>query len=1072
MKKILSLAFAAATLCTAHAADFTVYSNGSVADGVAVNNWWNIIQNTNAANPDGEGSVWSLTYNPNEPGGGATGANFCAGLQAKSGTTVAGPLATANLSFKYYATTPCKITVQVGADNTNETAAVSVGEDDVNKWNTVSYSMTETFPKVSAIWNDWKDEGLGDILGLVVEQFNADTKVYINDVVYTGINESWVKPEIEAPFCPVPPVPATAAEDVVSLFSGAYTPATSHSVGGWGQSTKTKILTAENGAPVYALTAFNYLGWVLDTHVNVEGYDYMHVDFYAATETPFGFTPISPGKEKAFIAQTVKTGEWNSYDVPLSHWDNVDFSDIFQVKFDQGNGGEGYIANVYFWKDTRIVPAVTATVSDITTDGATIAYEVTLPEVIADADVTVTLNGTTYTQSPIVLSGLEADTQYDYTLEVAAVKDGQTYTASVPVSFKTLRDASNTPMWYGHVEIDTKNENMDAPVHLTIDYTMIANADNTLTIEAVISDNWKELPGLGGFQINILGDENEWGPSLTPDADGFITRTTTRTFTDGEQVTGFFWAPYALKGERIDFAEPYKYASSNDKPIVAIKPRLTATVEDITASSASIVYTVVLPEELGGADVSVLLNGETALTASPYALTGLEQNKDYTLTLKAVATLGGETYESAEQTLTFKTLRDGAEAVHYYQIVNGMMPNNYKAGESEADRRPLPVSMLTELIYNTDQTVTVNFTVNGADDIVGFVPEVNIGGQWSGSLAGKAVNGLYTWTTPNAFEDGQNLHSYFWFQFPGGVQGIDMKDFTLGDSNEPVAYGEATGLVLTTKNTEVTGGTAVPVTYYAIDAAGNYLLNEDITLSVKEGDATISGDFVTLPGRGTAVIEAVCGSLSAELTLNCITSADATNVAKGIAGTASEFAKNDPALATDDNEATLLEFNCAETQEHTFALDLGKNHDIELIEIIFEGASATAYTITVERDRSEATVARAKEVSKVYEVTDGNGGAGVTARRTFAETTPVTGRYITLATSKAFNPAWGIKLKELRVFGTPTQDTPTGIENIDCESSAEARYFRLDGTEVNAENLPAGVYVKLQGKTATKVFIR
>ncbi len=1072
MKKILSLAFAAATICAAHAADFTVYSNSSVAEGVAVNSWWNVIQNTKATNPDGEGYVWALTYNPDEPGGGATGPNFCAGLQAKSGTTVAGPLATATLTFKYYATTPCNIKVQVDADNVVQTATVSVSEDDTNKWNTASFSMTESFPKVSAVWNDWKGEGLSDILGLIVEQFNADTKVYINDVVYTGINESWVKPEVEAPVCPVPPVPATPADDVVSLFSGAYTAAATHTIGGWGQSTKAKILTAENGAPVYSLTAFNYLGWELNPRINVEDFDYMHVDFYAVTETPFAFTPISPGKEKAFIAPNVKTGEWNSYDVPLSHWDNVDFSDIFQVKFDKGNGGEGYIANVYFWKDTRIIPAVTATVSDITTDGATIAYKVTLPEVIADANISVKLNDVVYTENPIVLTGLNADTAYDYTLTVIAEKDGELYTAETPVSFKTLRDASNTPMWYGHVEKDTKNANMDAPVHLVIDYTMIANADNTLTIEATVSDNWKELPGLGGFQINILGDESEWGPSLTPDAEGFISRTTTRTFTDGEQVTGFFWAPYALMGERIDFAEPYYYASSNDKPVTAIRPRLTAVAEDITASSANIVYTVALPAEIEGAEVKVLLNGETALTESPYALTGLEQNTDYSYILKAIATLDGETYESTEQTVTFKTLRDGAKATHYYQIVNGIMPNNYKVGETEADRRQLPVSMMTEIIYNTDQTVTVNFTVNGADDIVGFVPGVNIGGQWSGSLAGKAVDGLYSWTTPDTFEDGKNLHSYFWFQFPGGVQGIDMKDFTLGESNEPVSYGAPAGIVITTKNTDVTGGTPVALTCYAVDAAGNYLLNEEITLDVKEGDATIAGDFVTLPGRGTAVIEATCGELSAEITLNCLTSAEAINAAKGITGVASEFATNDPALATDDNEATQLEFNCAETQEHTFAIDLGKNHELELIEVVFEGASATAYTVTVERELNEATVARAKVETKVYTVTDGAGGAGVTARRSFAEATPVTGRYITLATSKAFDPTWGIKLKELRAFGTPTQDTLTGIENIDTEAAAGARFFRLDGIEVSPENLSAGVYVKLEGKTATKVFIR
>ncbi|MDE6331376.1 MAG: hypothetical protein K2L80_02120, partial [Muribaculaceae bacterium] len=67
----------------------------------------------------------------------------------------------------------------------------------------------------------------------------------------------------------------------------------------------------------------------------------------------FGFTPIGGG-ENAWKAETVKAGEWNSYDVPLSHYTNVNFADVYQIKFDQGTGNEGYIANVYFYKDENI----------------------------------------------------------------------------------------------------------------------------------------------------------------------------------------------------------------------------------------------------------------------------------------------------------------------------------------------------------------------------------------------------------------------------------------------------------------------------------------------------------------------------------------------------------------------------------------------------------------------------------------------------------------------------------------------------------------------------------------------
>lgn len=49
---------------------------------------------------------------------------------------------------------------------------------------------------------------------------------------------------------------------------------------------------------------------------------------------------------------------------------------------------------------------------------------------------------------------------------------------------------------------------------------------------------------------------------------------------------------------------------------------------------------------------------------------------------------------------------------------------------------------------------------------------------------------------------------------------------------------------------------------------------------------------------------------------------------------------------------------------------------------------------------------------------------------------------------------------------------PSGIEAVEAESDAPARFFRLDGVEVSADRLTSGVYVKLQGSKASKVFVR
>ena len=155
------------------------------------------------------------------------------------------------------------------------------------------------------------------------------------------------------------PDPDHAAGNVAALFSHAYTPVTGFNVGQWEQTTKVEKIQI-NGKDTYRLSNFNYIGWEFsnnndENRVDLSDYTHMHVDYWTPDGTSFGFTPISNSngstQEKAWIAPSVAKGEWNSYDVPLTHYDNVDMGNIFQVKFDQGSGNTGYLANVYFHKN-------------------------------------------------------------------------------------------------------------------------------------------------------------------------------------------------------------------------------------------------------------------------------------------------------------------------------------------------------------------------------------------------------------------------------------------------------------------------------------------------------------------------------------------------------------------------------------------------------------------------------------------------------------------------------------------------------------------------------------------------
>lgn len=53
-------------------------------------------------------------------------------------------------------------------------------------------------------------------------------------------------------------------------------------------------------------------------------------------------------------------------------------------------------------------------------------------------------------------------------------------------------------------------------------------------------------------------------------------------------------------------------------------------------------------------------------------------------------------------------------------------------------------------------------------------------------------------------------------------------------------------------------------------------------------------------------------------------------------------------------------------------------------------------------------------------------------------------------------------------------EVTTGVENIaaDADNDGEAVYYNLNGVRVDGNNMPAGIYVKVVGKTATKVVVK
>jgi hypothetical protein len=163
------------------------------------------------------------------------------------------------------------------------------------------------------------------------------------------------------------PVPTKLAENVLSIFSDTYTNVAGTDFNpNWGQSgfnTAGQTLIAGNNTLSYP--NFNYQGIQLGSNQNVSSFGFLHLDYYSTNASALNVFLISPGAETP-IALTVPTAGWNSIDIPLSSFASVvNLNNVFQFKFDGGNGGNNiFFDNIYFWKSPAppTVPIVAAPV--------------------------------------------------------------------------------------------------------------------------------------------------------------------------------------------------------------------------------------------------------------------------------------------------------------------------------------------------------------------------------------------------------------------------------------------------------------------------------------------------------------------------------------------------------------------------------------------------------------------------------------------------------------------------------------------------------------------------------------
>lgn len=599
--------------------------------------------------------------------------------------------------------------------------------------------------------------------------------------------------------------------------------------------------------------------------------------------------------------------------------------------------------------------------------------------------------------------------------------------------------------WYGNAEWTSGNLNV------TFDYTLTALENNHLQVDATI-EGLDKVPGLAVLQMQI--GVGGW-TNAVKNEDGSYTWVSldNPTFELGNTVAPLhFYFPYESGGVVNQAIDGYKFGAANEKPVKEIMPKLTAKAQNITANSAEVAYEVTLPEELTDATVKVYLNDAEA-TASPIALTDLTPSTDYSYTMKAVATKDGQDYTGKEVKVEFKTNRDATAAKVWNTIKDGFINN-------------VPVSIETAIAYNPNSTVTITAIPHCAKAIEGLVWKACaclVGGDRIMDMT--LVDGKYTYTTEATFEENVGLYVYYFAAFAGGDARLDIEGYKTGLENDAVAYGEPASIEMSGVPATMIVNEPYNVSSIVKDNNGHYLVEKAADCNV-EAPFTLVDGVLTATAKGIGNINATCGNATSVIALECFLDSDAQGV-HALNATYEADGDVNAALAFDGNEGTQIEWAPETGAEHYVTVTLEKEYQIQAVQLVWEGASAKEYTVTLTPAAAAAAMQKAAAEPKVFTVTDGIGGAGMTPRKNLynADFSTIPAQTVKLETKTAAT-GWGIKLKEMKVMGSEKNDGPTGVEAIEVTPDTIVDVYNLQGVRVLRDakvmdiiNLPAGIYV-------------
>ena len=250
-----------------------------------------------------------------------------------------------------------------GPTITNFTVANKVLGDAAFTLTAPTSNSTGTFTYTSS------NTSVATISGAVVTIVGAGTTIITaNQAASTSYGSGNIAANFVVSFPPpstAAPTPTVPADRVLSLYSNAYT-----NVAGtdwfpnWGQSTVVSdIQVAGNDTKKYEF--LNYQGVQFSNPVDASSMTTLHVDIWTPNCTTFDLNLIntSPSTVQQSVTLSPSNSGWNSFDIALSQYTNINLASINQMMFVATPSGTttAYLDNIYFSKPTPTVVAPTVT---------------------------------------------------------------------------------------------------------------------------------------------------------------------------------------------------------------------------------------------------------------------------------------------------------------------------------------------------------------------------------------------------------------------------------------------------------------------------------------------------------------------------------------------------------------------------------------------------------------------------------------------------------------------------------------------------------------------------------------